>query len=74
MSALDVVMAYYKASDFDASNPERHRRVAQEAEQELIELRILAGEPYTKKRCLCGADANINDAWCSACFPDTGRS
>ena len=25
------------------------------------------------RRCLCGEPATINDTWCEACFPDTGR-
>ena len=25
------------------------------------------------RRCLCGEPATINNAWCEACFPDTGR-
>lgn len=25
------------------------------------------------KHCICGGFATINDAWCEACFPDTGR-
>jgi len=25
------------------------------------------------RRCMCGERATINDAWCEACSPDTGR-